>query len=104
MTISEFFLPIFQWIGSFPLWAGAVGLVISLILGFVLDARAEQRRSNAILRVLRRRHNVVIVFTAGLALSACGGGAVPPVATGPWQPLNVDQWTPTEADLAWLPR
>ena len=39
---------------------------------------------------------------AVLIVSACSGGAVPPVATGRWTALNADQWTPTEADIAWL--
>ncbi len=37
-----------------------------------------------------------------LTVSACAGGAVPPVATGPWTALNANKWTPTQAEIDWL--
>ncbi len=46
---------------------------------------------------------IILVFIL-TSIAACEGGAVPPVATGPWTALNADQWTPTEAEKDWLRR
>ena len=45
-----------------------------------------------------------IIIIAVLAISACDGMTPLPVASGPWTHLNADQWSPTQADMEYLPR
>jgi hypothetical protein len=91
-----------------------------------LVAKAEREE-----RVEQRKLFIIILFIVALGLSAVGrktseigtdvapaianfaerntsansaGPAPLPVPHGPWRPLNPGEWTPTEAELAKLPK